>query len=152
MAAINPHKEGRGSKQDTLSVFTPETPNTLTMLCTRKFMPVPGVSHVPLSPLKPSVTAYIARSRSLLKPNLRHTCKHHIYEMPSHSGKLTCQWSMTASSKRATTRHWLCGFCTPYLSLRPLFVLHMPKVHACCELLPKFCCHKKGAKALNKVG
>ena len=39
------------------------------MLWTRKFIPLPGVSQVPVSPLSPSVTAYIARSRSLLKPN-----------------------------------------------------------------------------------
>ena len=31
-------------------------------------MPVPGVSQVPCSPLKPSVTAYMAFTRSLLKP------------------------------------------------------------------------------------
>ncbi len=37
------------------------------MLWTRKFIPVPGVSQVPKRPEKPSVTAYIARSRSLLK-------------------------------------------------------------------------------------
>jgi phytoene dehydrogenase-like protein len=32
-------------------------------------IPVPGVSHVPLSPEKPSVTAYIALTRSLLNAN-----------------------------------------------------------------------------------
>ena len=39
------------------------------MLWTRKFIPVPGVSHVPNSPENPSVTAYIALRRSLLKSN-----------------------------------------------------------------------------------
>ena len=37
------------------------------MLWMRKFIPVPGVLHVPVLPEKPSVTAYIARSRSLWK-------------------------------------------------------------------------------------
>lgn len=36
-----------------------KTPLKPTMLWTKKFMPVPGVSHPPLRPLKPSVTAYI---------------------------------------------------------------------------------------------
>ena len=37
------------------------------MLWTRKFIPLPGVSQLPYRPENPSVTAYIAFSRSLLK-------------------------------------------------------------------------------------
>lgn len=37
----------------------PAPPHPPTMLCARKLSPVPGVSQPPLSPLKPSVTAYI---------------------------------------------------------------------------------------------
>ena len=38
-----------------------------TMLCMRKFMPVPGVCQEPFKPEKPSVTAYMLFSSGLLK-------------------------------------------------------------------------------------
>src|SRR6476620_2657425 len=38
------------------------------ILWTRKFIPEPGVSQLPKRPEKPSVTAYIAFTRSLLNP------------------------------------------------------------------------------------
>ncbi len=44
------------------------------MLWMRKFIPVPGVSQSPLRPEKPSVTAYIAFSKSLLNPKRSRYC------------------------------------------------------------------------------
>ena len=44
------------------------------MLWMRKFIPLPGVSQSPFKPEKPSVTAYIAFSRSLLNPNRSRYC------------------------------------------------------------------------------
>jgi hypothetical protein len=44
-------------------------------------MPVPGVSQVPLSPLKPSVTAYMARSRSLRNSNLQSYGPHKVQQV-----------------------------------------------------------------------
>lgn len=52
----------------------PITPAPLTMLCAKKFMPVPGVSQPPFSPLKPSVTAYMTFNKSLLKPKRSTYC------------------------------------------------------------------------------
>ena len=49
------------------SMNVPSEPGRRHMLWTRKFIPVPGVLHVPVLPEKPSVTAYIARRRSLRK-------------------------------------------------------------------------------------
>ena len=48
-------------------IHVPSLPGRRHMLWTRKFIPVPGVSQVPSRPEKPSVTAYIAFTRSLLK-------------------------------------------------------------------------------------
>ena len=60
----------------------------LTMLCTRKFMPEPGLSQEPVRPAKPSVTAYMALSRSLLKPKrsryLATGCWHRLMKVCRH--------------------------------------------------------------------
>lgn len=45
-----------------------------TMLWARKLTPVPGVSQEPVRPVNPSVTAYMARTRSLLNPKLSKYC------------------------------------------------------------------------------
>ena len=47
------------------TIHVPSDPGNRHMLCTRKFIPVPGVPNDPASPEKPSVTAYIAMSISL---------------------------------------------------------------------------------------
>ena len=47
-------------------IQVPSAPGSRHMLWPRKLCPLPGVSQVPVSPLTPSVTAYIALSRSLL--------------------------------------------------------------------------------------
>lgn len=39
------------------------------MLCSRKFVPVPGEFQSPVKALVPSVAAYIALSNGLRKPN-----------------------------------------------------------------------------------
>ena len=48
------------------SIQVPSEPGSRHMLWARKLKPVPGVSHVPSPPATPSVTAYIALTRSLL--------------------------------------------------------------------------------------
>ena len=48
-------------------IHVPSEPGRRHMLWTRKFIPVPGVSQVPVSPEKPSVTAYIARDEIALE-------------------------------------------------------------------------------------
>ena len=48
-------------------VNVPSVPGRRHMLWSRKFIPVPGVLQVPWMPEKPSVTAYMARRRSLRK-------------------------------------------------------------------------------------
>ena len=50
-------------------VNVPPVPGSRHMLWSRKLIPVPGVLQVPWRPEKPSVTAYMARRRSLLKSN-----------------------------------------------------------------------------------
>ena len=67
-------------------IHVPSEPGRRHMLWMRKFMPVPGVSHEPYRPEKPSVTAYIARRRSLLKP------KRSMYSPTGRRHRLTNAW------------------------------------------------------------
>jgi hypothetical protein len=50
-------------------IQVPSEPGSRHMLCTRKLWPVPGSSGPAFSPERPSVTAYMLISSSLLKPN-----------------------------------------------------------------------------------
>ncbi len=51
------------------TIQVPSEPGSRHMLCTRKLWPDPGVSQVASRPDSPSVTAYIALTKSLVKPN-----------------------------------------------------------------------------------
>jgi hypothetical protein len=50
-------------------IHVPSEPGSRHMLCTRKLWPVPGSSGPAFSPDRPSVTAYMLISSSLLNPN-----------------------------------------------------------------------------------
>ena len=136
-AASQPASEcvGEGEHLAASPVYAPSTcgwqhtsspAKQLTMLCTRKFMPVPGVSHPPFSPLKPSVVCtHAGRQHSGGRPHRQQNsgweaaaaCKLQP-QAPPHNRHF--QWACSLEPPPPIGAPHTCSSCTAPSTFNPL--------------------------------